>query len=404
VYPGLIILNGISMPREAPQVILNLLLSIMFLVASLMEAEFSIELSLGSFNLSRPRLATPVVAAELGDLTTFTQRLADTNDVLARVAWTRLSSSVRQRIHGFATNRTEEAALRSSLVDELNRIARQQKSVVVSVSSPESPEVTPGLQVLRVAVLTLLTFSVYGMQVLLARQRQVMLEQQAFLVLTERLRTAGRVAAEFAHQIKNPLSILTNVIFSLEKSAPNAKPQVEIIREEVSKCDRIITQIMGYGELNEGRIERLEVARELESAIRAVFPPGLETKVQLRRSFSKDLPPLLMQRRHLADAVGNLILNAREAVADMGTVYVSARRLEDDAVEILVRDDGPGIAPEKLGRIFEAYYTTKPKGTGLGLAIVKHNVELYSGRVQVQSELGKGAEFILSFPGKTPTN
>jgi two-component system sensor histidine kinase HydH len=161
---------------------------------------------------------------------------------------------------------------------------------------------------------------------------------------------------------------------------------------------------MGYGELNEGRIERLEVARELESAIRAVFPPGLETKVQLRRSFSKDLPPLLMQRRHLADAVGNLILNAREAVADMGTVYVSARRLEDDAVEILVRDDGPGIAPEKLGRIFEAYYTTKPKGTGLGLAIVKHNVELYSGRVQVQSELGKGAEFILSFPGKTPTN
>jgi two-component system sensor histidine kinase HydH len=102
--------------------------------------------------------------------------------------------------------------------------------------------------------------------------------------------------------------------------------------------------------------------------------------------------------------VGNLILNAREAVADMGTVYVSARRLEDDAVEILVRDDGPGIAPEKLGRIFEAYYTTKPKGTGLGLAIVKHNVELYSGRVQVQSELGKGAEFILSFPGKTPTN
>ena len=111
-----------------------------------------------------------------------------------------------------------------------------------------------------------------------------------------------------------------------------------------------------------------------------------------------------MQRRHLADALTNLILNAREAVAGKGTVYVSARRLEDDAVEILVRDDGPGIAPEKVERIFEAYYTTKPKGTGLGLAIVKHNVELYSGRVSVQSGLGKGAEFILSFPGKTPTN
>ena len=110
-----------------------------------------------------------------------------------------------------------------------------------------------------------------------------------------------------------------------------------------------------------------------------------------------------MQRRHLADALTNHILNAREAAGDKGAVYVSARRLEDDGVEILVRDDGPGIAPEKVERIFEAYYTTKPKGTGLGLAIVKHNIELYSGKVRVQSGLGKGAEFILSFPGKTPS-
>jgi signal transduction histidine kinase len=146
------------------------------------------------------------------------------------------------------------------------------------------------------------------------------------------------------------------------------------------------------------------VVRELEQAIRAVFPPGLNDGVQLRRSFGKAIPSLLMQRRHLADALTNLILNAREAVAGKGTVYVSARRLEDDAVEILIRDDGPGIAPEKIEQVFEAYYTTKPKGTGLGLAIVKHNVELYSGRVSVQSGLGKGAEFILSFPGKTPTN
>jgi signal transduction histidine kinase len=161
---------------------------------------------------------------------------------------------------------------------------------------------------------------------------------------------------------------------------------------------------MGYGELSEGHIERLDVAAELEQAIAAVFPPGLAPDIQVRRSVAKNLPSLLMQRRHLADTLTNLILNAREACAGRGIVYVSARRLEDDALEILVRDDGPGIPPEKIGRIFEAYYTTKPKGTGLGLAIVKHNVELYSGSIRVQSELGKGAEFIVSFPGKMPTN
>jgi len=405
VYPGLIILNAVSIPREAPQVILNLLLSIVFLVAGLVEAELSAELTLPSTDYRRPTsMPAPVAAAELSDLPGFSRRLADTNDVLARVAWARFSSSIRQRIQEFSTNRADETSLRGALADELNRISRQPRSVVVAVLSPESYGVTPGLQVLRVAVLTLLTFSVYGMQVLLARQRQVLLEQQTFMVLTERLRTAGRVAAEFAHQVKNPLAIINNVIFSLQKSAPAAAPQIEIIREEVAKCDRIVTQIMGYGELSEGRIERLDVARELENAIRAVFPPGVSSGIQVRRSFSKHLPALLMQRRHLADALTNLILNAREAVQDAGIVYVSARRLEGDGLEVLIRDDGPGIAPEKVERIFEAYYTTKPKGTGLGLAIVKHNVELYSGEVRVQSELGKGAEFVLFFPGKMSTN
>jgi len=70
-------------------------------------------------------------------------------------------------------------------------------------------------------------------------------------------------------------------------------------------------------------------------------------------------------------------------------------------VEISVADDGPGIAPHLVERIFEAYYTTKTKGTGLGLAIVKHNVELYGGTVRVESVLGKGARFTLNFPAKT---
>jgi two-component system sensor histidine kinase AtoS len=69
-------------------------------------------------------------------------------------------------------------------------------------------------------------------------------------------------------------------------------------------------------------------------------------------------------------------------------------------VEISVQDDGPGVPPDKLERIFEAYYTTKEKGSGLGLAIVKHNAELYGGTVRVESKLGKGAKFTVIFPAK----
>ena len=97
----------------------------------------------------------------------------------------------------------------------------------------------------------------------------------------------------------------------------------------------------------------------------------------------------------------NLLKNAREAVGENGNVYVTAGSHRDHSVEISVRDDGPGIPPDKIERIFEAYYTTKEHGTGLGLAIVKHNVELYGGTVRVESGLGKGATFTLIFPAKT---
>jgi len=79
---------------------------------------------------------------------------------------------------------------------------------------------------------------------------------------------------------------------------------------------------------------------------------------------------------------------------------VAARCQADNSIVIAVRDNGPGIAPDKRERIFEAYFTTKEKGTGLGLAIAKHNAELYGGTLQVDSTLGKGAAFTVTLPAK----
>jgi signal transduction histidine kinase len=241
-------------------------------------------------------------------------------------------------------------------------------------------------------------------QVLAAAQLRTEEEQKEFAVRTEQLRSAGRLAAEVAHQIKNPLAIINNVTFSLQKNfvkeKPEAATQIGIIREEVAKADRIITQVMGYAQLSEGRVQKLNVIDELNRAIEEVFPANVPTGTRIRREFSGTFPPLLMQQKHLGEAVSNLLQNARDAVGNQGTIQVAARCLHDVSVEISVRDDGPGVPPDKLERIFEAYYTTKERGTGLGLAVVKHNAELYGGRVRVESELGKGAKFTLVFPPK----
>jgi signal transduction histidine kinase len=108
-----------------------------------------------------------------------------------------------------------------------------------------------------------------------------------------------------------------------------------------------------------------------------------------------------MQRRHLSEILINLIKNAREAFTVRGRIQLRTRQGPDSAVIVTIGDDGPGISPMKLARIFEPYFTTKEKGSGLGLSIVKHNVEMYGGTVEVQSELGKGTRFILHFPTRT---
>jgi signal transduction histidine kinase len=242
------------------------------------------------------------------------------------------------------------------------------------------------------------------MQALLERQRLAAEEAEEFAAREGQLHSAGRLAAEFAHQIKNPLAVINNVAFSLQRSLRDGKTvssqQVEIIQEEVARADRAITQIMGYAQLSEGHVEKLNVIEELNRAIAQVFPPAVPTAIQVHREYGHGFSPLLMQRGHLSETFVNLLKNAREALGDKGNVQVTADCHRDHLIEISVRDDGPGIAPDKIERIFEAYYTTKERGTGLGLAIVKHNVELYGGHVRVESELGKGAKFTLVFPAK----
>jgi signal transduction histidine kinase len=258
--------------------------------------------------------------------------------------------------------------------------------------------------VLRIAVLWLTAICCYGAQVLLERQRLAVEEAEEFAAREAQLRSAGRLAAEFAHQIKNPLAVINNAAFSMQRSLHDGKatigPQVEIIQEEVARADRVITQIMGYAQLSEGHVEKLNVIEELNRAVAQVFPPAVPTRIKIQRAYGHGFPPLLMQRSHLSEILVNLLKNAREAVGETGNVSVTADCHRDHSVEISVRDDGAGISPDKIERIFEAYYTTKEHGTGLGLAIVKHNVELYGGKVHVESELGKGAKFTVIFPAK----
>jgi signal transduction histidine kinase len=276
----------------------------------------------------------------------------------------------------------------------------QQVLYPTGVETPTEPVV------LRVAMLLLMGACCYGLEVLLDKQRRVDEEAREFGQRQRQLESAGRLAAEIAHQLKNPLAIINNAAFTLQRTVKEGKritQQIQIIRDEVERSDRIITELMGYARLVEGHVERLSVVEELDRAVEQVLPSAAPYAVEVVRNYVPPFPSLLMLRGHLSEILVNLLQNAREAMQGQGTLRVSARAREAGRLEIVVEDSGPGMTPEVLNRVFEAYYSTKEGGTGLGLAIVKHNVEIYGGQIRAESELGRGTRFTIELPTQTAT-
>ena len=161
---------------------------------------------------------------------------------------------------------------------------------------------------------------------------------------------------------------------------------------------------MGYARLAEGRVEKLNVAEELDHAIEQAVPPAARYPVFVEKDYAPDLPALMMQRAHLAEIFVNLIQNAREALIGKGRIKVTARSGENGPVVVSIADDGPGIPSESRDRVFERFYRVDKArsrelgGTGLGLAIVKHIVEGHGGQVWVEANRPTGSRFVVRLP------
>jgi signal transduction histidine kinase len=388
LFLGLVVRGAVSVPRATSQILLNLTLTLCYLMAGGMS--ISVNKALKQEREAWAAWQAPV------------DRTHGSNSFPRRFA-SRLTNAHTAMLQLEQTGGTAVAQSRASGVtrppEDLDDPSNEN---LAFINTTENPTQTLSL---RLALLLLMTVCCYGVQVLLERQRRAVEEAREFAMREGQLRSAGRVAAEFTHQIKNPLAIINNAAFSVQRALKQGKPispdQIRIIQEEVEHSDKIITQIMGYAQLSEGHVERLNVVEELDHAIAQVFPPAAAYPIYIHRDYAGEFPPLFMQRRHLVDTVMNLLQNARDALGEKGgNVFVSARCLSDSSVEVTVRDDGPGIPADKQEKVFEAYFTTKEKGTGLGLATVKHNVELYGGSVRLESSLGKGARFVLVFPAK----
>ena len=276
--------------------------------------------------------------------------------------------------------------------------------IIVARSVEELEGITVEPVMLRALLLVLMTAFCYALQVLIDKQRRMDSEEEEFDRRQSQLQASGRLAAEIAHQIKNPLGIINNTAFTLGKLTAGdqiIQKQVELVREEVNKADQVITKLMGYAQLTEGRLDKLDINDVLDFSITQVFPEGHKFGIRIRKNYGIALPPLLAQSLHISEVFVNILQNSREAVGENGEISIITSYGGNYTLSVVIEDNGPGISLNMMDKVFEPYLTTKEKGTGLGLAMVKHNTELYGGKVEVNSELGKYTRFNLLFPGRS---
>lgn len=264
---------------------------------------------------------------------------------------------------------------------------------------------TDQLYWLRVSVLMLVGVCCWGAYALMEREQRRTSAQQEFQFRAGKMAATGRLAAEMAHQLKNPLGIINNAAYTIQRAVEKQqvpRPELaQLIRDEVNRSDRILSELMDYSRLSEGRIEQVDVNQVLEQAAAQVLPAGMETNIVVVRELEEQLPVMPAHKAQLEECFLNIIKNACEAMAGGGTLTLRSRYAGGGVIEIEIEDTGSGIAPDDLDRVFEPFYTTKEGGTGLGLAIARNVVTTYDGDITVRSEPGKGTAFRLTLPTRT---
>ncbi len=217
-------------------------------------------------------------------------------------------------------------------------------------------------------------------------------------VEAERLHAFRESARRVAHEIKNPLTPIRFALARLRGQAPQElQEDVGVIAVESDRLDRMARSFAEFGRLPEGPPAEIDMGELIRYTARSCVPPTIALDLQI----DDNLPRVHGHNGALAGALSNVLLNAVDASGESGRITVTARSVSASgrrAVRFSVADDGSGIAPEKLGTIWEPYVTNKPGGTGLGLAIARQAVWAHDGTVNATSTLGKGTEIQLTIP------
>jgi len=240
---------------------------------------------------------------------------------------------------------------------------------------------------------------------------------QGKLVEQEKLSALGRFTADVAHEIRNPLTALGGIARRLDKRLPDGtkeKSYSELIISEATRLESILRDVLAYSEKAENHFARSDLNKPVAEAAPFFCDTCQEKKIRLVEDYAENLPQTYLHPEHIKQGVGNIIMNAIEAMPEGGTLKIRTALEEENGIKWLtveISDTGAGIPGDALAYIFEPFHSSKKTGigTGLGLPISQKIMEEHRGFIRVESGVGRGSIFKLYFPyqregedGETP--
>jgi signal transduction histidine kinase len=238
-------------------------------------------------------------------------------------------------------------------------------------------------------------------EVIMERRQAEQRALEAQLHQAERLAALGEMTAGVAHEIRNPLGIISSTAELLHQRLSRYEPGnrlAQIIVEEATRLNNKVTEFLDFARPRIPNLQPVDLEKVLERSLEFLEPEIQRLNIRVARHYQMNGRPQVADPELLHQAFLNLLINALQAMPQGGELRVSLTPGADGGSHIRVEDTGEGIEPERLKKIFNPFFTTKEKGSGLGLPIVKSIVDSHQGEIRVESEPGRGTAVIIHLP------
>jgi signal transduction histidine kinase len=263
------------------------------------------------------------------------------------------------------------------------------------------------------SVVVLLALSMTGVILIYVNQRRHLqklreMEQKAYAA--ERLLSIGKLGAGLAHEIRNPLNAVAMAIQRLHREFLPSEEQraeeygrfIRVIREEIKRLNQVVDQFVLFSKPYKLSLAPVQIGDILDS-LSILFAAEAESRsVELEKTVDEGLPPIVMDKDKITQALINIVTNGLHAIEDGGKLTLSAGMDRRDRLRITIADTGKGIPKERIQRVFDYAFTTREKGLGLGLPIAHKILEEHRGEIVIDSKVGEGTRVSVFLPAEGP--